>query len=101
MFTPEGMELIDDIRECLDIHGTIIPAFVQSIEDNSTYEYSKIGTSTRVCVMTLYSGHVLVGYARSIDPSKDNEELGNRAARKNIGNQLWDLLVTIAKLMKI
>ena len=62
--------------------------------------YQKIGNNTRVCVITLCSGHSLVGYARVIDPSNDVEKIGNKIAREKAEAKVWELIGMLAIAIK-
>jgi len=66
---------------------------------NTKIHHAKVGFSTRVCVITLPSGHELVGYAQVIDTKNDNELLGQEAAYNKAKEQIWTILGTIAKTL--
>ena len=59
--------------------------------------HAQITPNTRVCVVTLPSGHDLVGYAQVLDSKNDQELIGQEVAYQNAIEQLWQVCGNIAK----
>ncbi len=97
--TPQGLKLILSIEKELEKNGNKLGfEFIKKVAKSSQEKYFKLTDSTRVCVLTLPTGHEVVGYARVLDKDNDREELGNSVALENATDELWSLLGTIAKL---
>ena len=61
--------------------------------------HSQITPNTRVCVITLPTGHDLVGYAQVLDSKNDVELVGQEVAYKNAAEKVWQTLGNIAKVL--
>ena len=80
-------------------NGNKIPfTFIQEQIEKAQIKYSQLTPNTRVCVMTMETGHEVVGYARVLDSSNDEENIGNSVALENATNELWATYGSIAKL---
>ena len=55
--------------------------------------------NTRVCVITLPTGHDLVGYAQVLDAKNDVELMGQEVAYNNAKDNIWVALGSIAKVI--
>ena len=64
--------------------------------ENAEVVYLHATLRTRICVMTIYSGHEVVGIARVLDPKNDVEELGNNIAYERARDELWLVCGSIA-----
>lgn len=75
--------------------------FINSIKNHphNTVTHVHPTRNTRVCVVTLYTGHELVGYAQVLDENNDDELIGQKVAYDNAIKQLWTLCGSIAKCM--
>ena len=51
----------------------------------------------RICIITVPSGHEVLGVAQVLDINNDVESLGNSVALQNATNELWRTLGSIAK----
>jgi hypothetical protein len=89
--------LADNIKAQLDTNnGKISYDFIKNLADNADVIYLNPTPRTRICVMTIYSGHEVVGYARVLDPKNDVEKIGNEVAFENAMNELWNICGSIA-----
>jgi len=89
--------LADAIRAQLkENNGKISPAFIDNLAENADYVWLHPTERTRICVMTLYSGHEIVGKAQVLDPANDVKEIGEEVAFNDAKNQLWQLCGNIA-----
>jgi pimeloyl-CoA synthetase len=89
--------LADNIKANLEANnGRISCDFIKNLAENAEVIYLHPTPRTRICVMTIYSGHEVVGYARVLDPKNDVEEIGNRVAFENAKNELWNVCGSIA-----
>lgn len=53
--------------------------------------YTKLGSKTTVCLMILRNGFEITGTSACVDPSTFNEEIGNKVARENCIQLIWQL----------
>ena len=86
------------IDELSSNSNRISPTFINSIVSQSTIQYFQLTPNMRVCVITLPTGHEVLGKAQVLDVANDVEEIGNKVALTNATNELWMLVGTIAKL---
>lgn len=86
------------IDELSSNSNRISPTFINSIVSQSTIQYFQLTPNMRVCVITLPTGHEVLGKAQVLDVANDVEEIGNRVALTNATNELWALVGAIAKL---
>lgn len=86
------------IEELSSNSNRISPTFINSIVSQSTIQYFQLTPNMRVCVITLPTGHEVLGKAQVLDVANDVEEIGNKIALTNATNELWMLVGTIAKL---
>ena len=77
-------------------NGKISFDFIKNLADNAEVIYLHPTSRTRICVMTLYSGHEVVGFARVLDPKNDVEKIGNEVAFNNAMNKIWEVCGSIA-----
>jgi hypothetical protein len=71
--------------------------FIDRVAYTATVVHHQMTPNTRVCVVTLPSGHDLVGYAQVLDAKNDVELIGQEVAYKNAVEQLWSVCGNIAK----
>jgi len=89
--------LADNIGLDLEANdGKISFDFIKNLADNADVIYLHPTPRTRICVMTIYSGHEVVGFARVLDPKNDVEEIGNQVAFDNAMDELWNVCGSIA-----
>lgn len=87
--------IIDELKEN---SNKISPAFINNIVAQSSIQYLKPTPNMRLYIITLPSGHEVLGKAQVLDASNDVEQLGNSVALTNATNELWALVGSIAKL---
>lgn len=76
----------------------ISPAFINNIVAQSSIQYLKPTPNMRLCIITLPTGHEVLGKAQVLDASNDVEQIGNNVALTNATNEIWALVGSIAKL---
>lgn len=93
-------QLIQDIKHELSVNSNkISKRFIDDLADSATsIIYLRPTTNMRLCIITLPSGHEVLGKAQVLDSANDVEELGNKVAYDNAVNELWAVCGTIAKL---
>ena len=52
----------------------------------------------RLCIITLSTGHEVLGKAQVLSAANDIEQIGNQVALTNATNEIWTLVGSIAKL---
>jgi ATP-dependent protease HslVU (ClpYQ) peptidase subunit len=93
--------LIERIKENLESNnGKISYDFIQNLAENADIKYLHPTSRTRLCIMTLDSGHDIVGKAQVLDPNNDVEEIGNEIAFENAREQIWAVCGNIALALK-
>lgn len=69
---------------------------IQDVENSIAVEsYIKQGKKITVCHLTLVDGFEVVGTSGVVDPDNYNTEIGNRIARENAINRVWQHLGSI------
>ena len=93
-------QLIQDIKHELSVNSNkISKRFIDDLADSATsIIYLRPTHNMRLCIITLPSGHEVLGKAQVLDSANDVEELGNKVAYDNAVNELWAVCGTIAKL---
>lgn len=86
------------IDELAGNSNKISPTFINNIVAQSSIQYLKPTPNMRLCIITLPSGHEVLGKAQVLDASNDVEQLGNSVALTNATNEMWALVGSIAKL---
>ena len=81
--------------------GKISPRFVERMlnDPQTKVTHARVTTNTRVCVITLTTGHDLVGYAQVLDKNNDEELIGQEIAYNNAKEKIWSVLGSIAKVL--
>lgn len=85
-------------NELVANNNKLSKTFIDSIVATASVTYLKPTSNMRLCVLTLPTGHEVLGKAQVLDAINDNEELGNQVAYNNAVNELWSLCGAIAKL---
>ena len=89
--------IADVIKLNLESNGGKIPFdFIQNLAENADIKYLHPTPRTRICVLTIYSGHEVVGISQVLDPKNDVEEIGNKVAFDNATKELWAVCGSIA-----
>ena len=90
--------IIDNVKEALaENNNKLSPEYINSLVSLAEIEYFQLTPTMRVCVITLESGHEVLGVARVLDAKNDEAEIGNRVAYENAVNELWGQIGSIAK----
>ena len=76
----------------------ISSTFIDNIVAKSTVQYLQPTPNMRLCIITLPTGHEVLGKAQVIDTANDVETIGNSVALRNATNEIWTLVGSIAKL---
>ena len=76
----------------------ISPTLINNIVAQSNVQYFHLTPNMRVCVITLPTGHEVLGKAQVLDVDNDVETIGNSVALTNATNEIWTLVGSIAKL---
>ena len=76
----------------------ISPTLINNIVAQSNVQYFHLTPNMRVCVITLPTGHEVLGKAQVLDSTNDVESIGNSVALTNATNEIWALVGSIAKL---
>ena len=76
----------------------ISPTFINNIVAQSTVQYLHPTPNMRLCIITLPTGHEVLGKAQVLDAKNDVETIGNQVALSNATNEIWALVGSIAKL---
>jgi len=79
-------------------NNKISPNFIDNLLDTSEVTHYHLTGNRRVCVITLPTGHEVLGKAQVLDFTNDIESIGKTVALNNAKNELWSLVGTIAKL---
>ena len=81
--------------------GKISPSFINKyLNDSDTkVSHAQLTPNTRVCVITLTTGHDLVGYAQVLDANNDVELIGQEIAYNNAKEEIWSMFGSIAKVL--
>ena len=86
------------IDELAENSNKISPAFINKIVAQSAIQYLKPTPNMRLCIITLPTGHEVLGKAQVLHAPNDIEQIGNSVALTNATNEIWTLVGSIAKL---
>lgn len=90
--------IIDNVKEALtENDNKLSPEYINSLISAADVEYFHLTPTLRVCVITLQSGHEVLGKAQVLDPANDVAEIGNSVAYTNAVNEIWYQVGAIAK----
>lgn len=93
---PDLQQMI--IGELTENSNKISPKFINNLVAMSSVQYLHPTPNMRLCIITLPTGHEVLGKAQVLDASNDAEQLGNSVALTNAANEIWALVGSIAKL---
>lgn len=92
------MKLRKLIKKQLKKSGGRIPlGLITQVVAKSTVTHHQLTPNMRVCVITLPTGHEVLGKAQVLLASNDEEAIGQKVALHDARNQLWGVLGSIAK----
>lgn len=90
--------IIANVTEALaENNNKLSPEYIDSLVSRAEIEYFQLTPTMRVCVITLESGHEVLGKAQVLDAKNDDAEIGNQVAYGNAVNELWGQIGSIAK----
>lgn len=95
-------DFIDSMVNAMrDNNGKIPLEFIDGLLHSKDTKVTHIRPTpnTRVCVITLPTGHDLVGYAQVLDENGDIELKGQEVAYNRAKEQIWVTLGSIAKVV--
>lgn len=78
--------------------NTVSEAFVTKTLSLSKIDMGKFGSRTRVCTITLPTGHECIGKSHVVDAANDSSSKGNAAAKRRAVDEVYQVLGTIAVL---
>jgi len=91
---------ISDLKDRMDENDGKIPfSFIQDEVKRGQVQYMQLTPNMRVCVITLRTGHEVIGVAQVLDAKNDVESIGNEVAYANAVNELWKVFGSIAKVL--
>ena len=81
--------------------GKISFQFIESYlnHKDTKVSHAQLTPNTRVCVITLPTGHDIVGYAQVLDSKNDVELMGQEVAYDNAKENIWSVFSSIAKVL--
>ena len=82
-------------------NGKISKTYVDGYlnDPRTKVSHMQVTRNTRVCVITLPTGHELVGYAQVLDSNNDVELIGQEVAYNNAAEEIWSVFGSIAKVL--
>lgn len=93
-------EFIAKLKKALKENEGKIPfSFIQDEVKSAKIEYHHLTKNMRVCVISLTTGHEVLGMAQVLDAKNDVEVLGNEVAYSNAVDELWKVYGSIAKVI--
>lgn len=93
---------IEEFKIILKQHNGKIPeTFIEKYlnHEKTKVTHAQLTPNTRVCVITLTTGHDLVGYAQVLDAKNDEELIGQEVAYNNAKEEIWVAFGSIAKVL--
>lgn len=93
--------LLTSLKDTLNANHNKIPiSFVDQVVEDSNVLYLHPTANMRICIVTLDTGHEVVGVAQVIDAANDVETIGNKVALDRAKSELWKVLGAIAISIK-
>lgn len=92
------MDIIENVKEALaENNNKLSPEYINSVISCSDILYLNPTPNMRLCIITLPSGHEVIGVAQVLDAANDIPEFGNQVAYSNAVTEVWKALGSIAK----
>lgn len=92
------MDIIENVKEALaENNNKLSVEYINSVIACSDILYLNPTPTMRLCIITLPSGHEVLGKAQVLDPTNDVEAIGNQVAYTNAVSEVWMTLGNIAK----
>ena len=79
-------------------NGKLSFPFIMSVAESAQVTHIQPTPNMRLCILTLPSGHEVLGKAQVLDSVNDVKEIGEKVAYDNAVNELWSVCGSIAKL---
>lgn len=93
-------DIIANTKQALSENGNkLSPEYIDSLVTDSDIQHFQLTPTLRVCVITLPSGHEVLGKAQVLDPANDVEAIGQSVAYTNAVNEIWFQVGAIAKAL--
>ena len=90
--------ILDNIKEALEENNNKLSKdYIDSVISLSDVIYLNPTPNMRLCIITLPSGHEVIGIAQVLDAANDVESIGNSVALQNATNEVWKTVGNIAK----
>ena len=96
-------KFIEGLLKAVDNNGGKIPeSFVNYYvySRDTKISHVQVTPNTRVCVVTLETGHDLIGYSQVLDAKNDVELIGQRIAYENAIDNIWSVFGSIVKALR-
>ena len=92
--------LITSVQNELKMNGNKLSYdFIQNLVLEGKVEHFQLTPGMRVCVITLESGHEILGKAQVLDAANDDEKIGKDVALEDAMNGVWQNVGAIAKVV--
>lgn len=95
-------EVLSRMEEVLkENNGKLTPTFINEIlhHTDTKVTHAQLTPNTRVCVITLPTGHELVGYSQVLNAENDVELIGQGIAYRKAAENIWSVFGSIAKVL--
>jgi len=91
---------VANLKNAIDSNEGKIPLwFTEQHLNSAKVTHAQVTPNTRVCVITLTTGHDLVGYAQVLDAENDVELVGQEIAYNNAKEEIWRVFGSIGKVI--
>ena len=93
---------IEELKSAMDKTGGKIPVwFIDKLftDPRTVVTHVHPTETTRICIITLPTGHELVGYSQVMNPANDDPLIGQEIAYENAKEEVWRTLGAIGKLL--
>ena len=80
-------------------HGKISYGFIKNLAEFGEVKYLHPTPNMRLCIITIYSGHEVLGMAQVLDAKNDIEKIGNEVAYDRAVDELWSVCGSVAKVL--
>lgn len=95
-------EFLEELKAAIDKSRGKIPVwFIDKLftDPRTIVTHVHPTETTRVCIITLPTGHELVGYAQVMDPANDDQLIGQEIAYERAKEKVWQVLGAIGKVL--
>ena len=92
-------DFLNEIKlEIENNNGKLSFPFIMNVANSAQVTHIQPTPNMRLCILTLPSGHEVLGKAQVLDSINDVKEIGEKVAYENAVNKLWSVCGSIAKL---